>query len=447
MKKKSGIICLILLLLIAPAAWAATTDSTGTTSSTSSTSSSTSSTSSTDASSLVYVSNVTMDPAEFFPYEEGTIVVTLANSGTTAVGLSDPEILSDKINVVNRDSWSTMTYIGPGATMSYSFRITAEPPDGTYFPLFTIGTKDGGSVHFPLVIKVNSKEITAAVAEQPDAFSKSVGEPVNLSIVNARSGEIKNILVTSSGAGVTVNPSQKYISSLNGESSVEVPFEVTASSETNVTFHISYQNGDTDHAFDVVLPISFGDDKTVAVCTVNNVALTTSGSSYDITGDLTNTGITSAQGLVVTVGSPATGTGTYPEYAIGTLASGDSGSFEVTFTSADLSAVPLVLRWKDSDGDDYSTTKILDLKSASGTGSPATTGVSGSTSTASSGMPQGGPGAMGAGGPPGSTTSLFSSKGSGISSFYPVIAGGLIVIVGIVLWKKRKWLSAKLKKQ
>ena len=239
MKKKSALFCIFLLLLAIPAAFAAT-DSTSSTSSTSSTTSGTSSssTTSTDASSLVYVSNVTMDPAEFFPYEEGTIIVTLTNSGTTAVGLSDPEILSDKINVVNRDSWNTMTYIGPGATMTYSFQVTAEPPDGTYFPLFTIGTKDGGSVHYPLVVKVNSKEVTAAIAEQPDAFSRSAAEAVNLSIVNTRGGEIKNILVTPLGAGVSVSPSQKYISSLKGESSVEVPFEVTAGSETTVTFHI-----------------------------------------------------------------------------------------------------------------------------------------------------------------------------------------------------------------
>ena len=58
----------------------------------------------------------------------------------------------------------------------------------------------------------------------------------------------------------------------------------------------------------------------------------------------------------------------------------------------------------------------------------------------------GGPGGD-MGGPGGSTTSLFSSKGNGISSFYPVIAGGIILVVGLVLWKKRKWLSAKLKKQ
>jgi hypothetical protein len=54
------------------------------------------------------------------------------------------------------------------------------------------------------------------------------------------------------------------------------------------------------------------------------------------------------------------------------------------------------------------------------------------------------------GGPGGesSSTSLFTSgKGGGISSFYPVIAAGIILIVGIVLWKKRKWISLKLKKQ
>jgi hypothetical protein len=46
-----------------------------------------------------------------------------------------------------------------------------------------------------------------------------------------------------------------------------------------------------------------------------------------------------------------------------------------------------------------------------------------------------------------STTSLFGgSSGNGISAFYPVIAGGIIIVVGIVVWTKRKWISAKLKK-
>ena len=198
------------------------------------------------------------------------------------------------------------------------------------------------------------------------------------------------------------------------------------------------------HTTNVTIPVIVGNDKTAAVPVVNNVALTSKGLYYDLTGDITNAGVTDAKGLVVTVGSPAQGTETYPEYAIGALAADDSGSFEVTFTATDVSAVPLVIRWKGSDGGDYSITKTLDLTSTSGTAgntsSPEASGVP-------AGMPAGGPG--GIGGPGGSrTTSLFSGSNSGgLSSFYPVIAAGVLVVIGIVLYTKRKWLVLKLKKQ
>ncbi|MCX6689318.1 MAG: hypothetical protein NTZ39_06480, partial [Methanoregula sp.] len=198
------------------------------------------------------------------------------------------------------------------------------------------------------------------------------------------------------------------------------------------------------------LPITFGNDKTAAVPVVNNVALTSKGSYYEITGDVTNTGITDAKGLLVTVDSPATGTGTYPQYAIGSLAADDSGSFDLTFTCRDLSSVPLVMKWKDANGNDLSTTKVLDLSSTSGSGTTGTAsssaGTKTGTTTGSSATGTGEPSGMGG---PGGSTSLFgiSSNGGGISSFYPVIAGGIILVVGIVLWKKRKWLSLKLKKQ
>ncbi|MGA2162606.1 MAG: hypothetical protein ABSG28_10505, partial [Methanoregula sp.] len=179
------------------------------------------------------------------------------------------------------------------------------------------------------------------------------------------------------------------------------------------------------------------------------------GSNYDITGDITNAGITDAYGVIVNVGSPATGTGTYPVYAIGSIAADDSGSFELTFTSSDLSAVPVIISWKDASGNDYSTTKTLNLNSLSGTGSSTASSSSKTTSSSASSMSgpggmSGGPGGMsgGPGGSSSSSTSLFtSSNGGGISSFYPVIAGAIILIIGIILWTKRKWISHKLKKQ
>ena len=450
MKKIVGIFsCIMLVLMLATALVAADDSTSSTTSSTSSSSSasSTSSVTSTSGVSVVTVTNITTDPEVFFPYEKGSITVTLTNSGDTAVGLSGEDLLSEKIHYTGEDTWKTMNYIGAGSTMTYTFPVTVDASDGTYYGLFTVSTKDGGSIHYPVKVKVDSREIKTIIEDKPDYFSESNAGCVNVTVINLRDGAIKNILITPEGSGFTTSPAQKYVSLLAAQGSVTIPFEITPSMATNVTFNVSYQNGDTTLASDVVLPITLDLDKTAASPVVNNVALVSKGTYYDLTGDITNAGITDAKGLVVSLGSPATGTGTYPEYAIGSIASDDSGSFELTFTSTDLTSVPLVIHWKDSDGNDYHIIKNLNLNSVSGSGATSTS----STTSGSSGI-SGGPSGMSGpggdmGGPGGSTTSLFSSKGNGISSFYPVIAGGIILVVGLVLWKKRKWLSAKLKKQ
>lgn len=438
MKKRGIIAGIILLLVFVSTAYAATDSSSG------------SGVSATDAAALVYVTNVTLDPEVFYPEETGTVTITLKNAGTTSVGLKDPEIICEKIHVVKKDTWNTMTYIGAGATLSYTFQINVDPPDGNHFALFTVATKDAGSIHSPFVVKVDSKDLSVTPAGKLDAFTQSTEEVVNISIVNPREGAIKNILIVPSGDHATINPPQEYISSLDGQSETEVPFTVVADQETNLTFAISYQNGDTTHTSYVYYPVKFSEDKEEAVPIVNNVVLTSKGTYYELTGDITNTGITDAKGLVVSVGSPAKGTGTYPEYAIGSMAADDSGSFDVTFSASDLSAVPLVITWKSSAGDTYSQTKILDLTSSSGSGTAGSSvlGSQGQSQSASSGMGAGGPPEMGGmGGPGGSGGNLFSAKGNGISSFYPVIAAGIIIVAGIVMWKKRRWISSKIKKQ
>jgi len=444
MKKLSALFSIIFLLLLAATASAATL--TATSDSTANTAQ--------EAASLVYVSSVKIDPEVFYPYEQGTITVTLTNSGTSSVGLSNPDILSEKIHIMNKDSWNTMSFIGPGSTMTYSFLVKADPPDGTYFPLFTVGAQNAGSIHYPLTIKVDSADIQASVSQKPDTFALSTKDTVNVSIINPRGAAIKNIIITPSGQGIEISPSQKYVSTLNGQSSVEIPFSVTPNQDSTLTFHITYQNGDNDHSTDVVLPIILGENKKAALPVVNNVELATSGSSYTLTGDVNNAGLTDAKSMIVTVGAPAKAVEPYAQYAIGSLAADDFSSFEITFTATDLSSVPLVISWKDKDGNSFFTKKILNLRTNAGSGStgtasgssgsssgsvtPATTGSSSSrTSGGFSGGPPGGGSIFGFGG----------SRGGGFSSFYPVIAAGIIIIVGIVLWMKRKWIAAKLKKR
>ena len=444
MKKLSALFSILFLLLLAASASAATL--TATSDSTANTAQ--------DAASLVYVSSVKIDPEVFYPYEQGTITVTLMNTGTSSVGLSNPDILSEKIHIMNKDSWNTMSFIGPGSTMAYSFLVKADPPDGTYFPLFTVGAQNAGSIHYPLTIKVDSTDIQASVSQKPDTFALSTKDTVNLSIINPRGAAIKNIIITPTGQGIEVSPTQKYVSTLNGQSSVEIPFSVTPDQDTTLTYHITYQNGDNDHSTNVVLPITLGENKKAALPVVNNVELASSGSAYSLTGDVNNAGLTDAKSMIVTVGAPAKAVEPYAQYAIGSLAADDFSSFEITFTATDLSSVPLVITWKDKDGNSFSITKNLNLRTNAGSGSTGTvSGSSGSSSasvnTATAGSSSTRSNSGFSGGPPGGG-SLFGfggSRGGGISSFYPVIAAGIIIILGIVLWMKRKWIAAKLKKR
>jgi len=415
-------------------------------------------------SSYVYVSNVSITPNTFYPYEKGTVSITLTNNGNSSVGVTHPNLLAstDDVSIVNEDKWKTLTYIGSGNSITYTFEVQVNGLDGKYFALFTVETKDDidENLHYPLTIDVDSEDLHAAISRKPETFTIDSEESVNLSLVNPRDGEIKSVFITTSDSGSDINPSMTFVSSIPANSIVEVPFAITAHQATNITFDVNYQNGEVKRQVSVVLPVRTGNGKDAAVPTINNLALTSQGQSCDLTGDITNTGVSDANGVVVTTGSPAKGTGTYPEYAVGSLASDDSSSFEVTFTSTDLTSVPLIIRWKDAYGTDYSVTKTLDLTSYSGTGGMPSNSTGTGSSTRNTGsassMMQGGPGGMSGGpggmsGPGGSSSSsvlssITNAKG-GLSSFYPVIAMFVLIIAGGVAYSKRKWIQAKVHRQ
>ena len=400
----------------------------------------------------VHVMSVELDPGVFYPYETGTITVIVTNSGNQSATLSSATIIDNNFHLVNEHAYDTQIVLGPGDQMTYTFVVTADATDGTYFPLFTIAFKDSGILNYPVKVEIDSTDIRADIVKKPDNFSLSKKDTIDLSMINPRNNDIKNILIVPDGSGFDISPSRSFISSLPSGSSTDVQFSITPSRETMITFHITYQNGDNRHTSDVVLHLNIGENKLAAKPIVNNVALTRSGAYYSITGDVNNAGLTDAKSMVVTIGAPAHAVEPYSDYAIGSLASDDFSSFEVTFTASDLSLVPLVISWKDNDGNSFSVTKNLDLRTSSGSAgtsgsASANTGSSGSSGTATT--TSGSFAGRNGGGPPGggSIFNFGGSRGGGISSFYPVIAAGILLIAGIVLWKKRKWIAAKVKKR
>ncbi len=396
-----------------------------------------------------HVTSVLVDPPVFFPYETGTITVTLTNSGNQTVTLSGPDMLESHFAVINKASYNTNVRLGPGSVMPYSFQVKASGEEGTYFPVFTVSTVEAGSISYPFKLEVDSKELGAAIVDRPDNFVAGKKDNINLSLINSRNGAITDITVTPTGNASTVSPRQKFIAALPGGSSQLVSFQVTPDQASDLTFHITYHNGNNDHAVDVVLPLNIGEDKLAAVPVVNNIVLASSGSAYTLTGDVNNAGITDAKSMVLTLLSPAKPVEPYAEYAIGSLASDDFSSFTLTFMATDLTEVPLQVKWKDADGNSYSTIKNLDLRYSSGTGSSSTRSGSSSGSSSSTRSSTASTANSGGGGPPGggSIFGFGGSRSGGISSFYPVIALGIAIVVGIVLWIKRKWIAAKLKKR
>ena len=198
--------------------------------------------------------------------------------------------------------------------------------------------------------------------------------------MNPRNGPVKNIMITPIVTGVDVIPTQKFISSLDAGASQDVTFQITPHQVADLTFHVTYDNGDNEHTTDVVLPLNIGVNKLAAVPVINNVALTTVGTGYQLTGDVTNAGVTDASGMVVTVAAPAHPIEPYSNYAIGSLASDDFSSFTLTFTADDLSAIPVTVQWKDANGNIFSSVTTLNLA----TGSSSTGSRSGSSSTGNS---------------------------------------------------------------
>ncbi len=439
LKLAGALLCLLLLMS------ATVSGATGSAVAATTTSPLTSTSNSQDATSLVYVSGVDYDPQVFFPYETGTVTVHLTNTGSGSVGLSHPDLLGSSVHLLNSEAYDQLSYIGPGATLTYTFQIKADPPEGYSYPLFTIGTKDSQSVHFPIQIQVESTPVRTSISNKPDSFSIEKTDLVNVSITNPRDGAINNVLIVPQGAGFDATPSEAFLPTVAAGSSVVVPFSITPHKQGDVTFHVTYRNGKNPHSSDVVLPFNIGADKTAASPVINNIALSTTGNSYQITGDVSNAGITDAKSMVLTVASPARPVEPYASYAVGSLASDDFSSFQLTFSSSDLSSVPVVVQWKDAEGNPFSTTSNLDLRSLSSAGASTRTGSAGSTAGSGATGVAGG-GVQRGGGP--QTVSIFGGRGGGgLSSFYPLIIGGIVVVIAVVLFVKRKWIIARIRKQ
>ena len=194
---------------------------------------------------------------------------------------------------------------------------------------------------------------------------QGVKETICVQISNSRDNDVKNVIFEATGNDVTLTPSKTYIGYLAAGTSTLVNFTVTPNSPTSLFMNVDYDNGDNSHSINTTLPIQFTTDKMQADPVISNIVTALNNKTYDVTGDITNAGLSNANGVTVTSLSPAVPQEPDRNYVIGTLKPDDFGSFEVTFTApAGISSIPLQLSYKDSNGNIITSVQNIDLSQA-----------------------------------------------------------------------------------
>jgi len=318
--------------------------------------------------------------------------------------------------------------LGSRNSLQFTFMIDADVEDGTYFPIFYVDVTGAGSLRYPVPVRVDDTDIMVSVVDAPSTFYPGSKEEITLAIGNSRENEITSVTVTPKGQGIRTTQSSIFVGTLQPDEKKDVTFEITASSATDLVFDVSWRNGPNEHHTQLTLPVVMGERRVAAELVVNSVEVTEGASATTIKGDVTNAGLKDAKSVTVTTGAPAKAVDPNPVYVIGALEPDDFSSFEVTCIAQGGSSVPLIIEYRDDEGDSYQNTVDISLRNAAPAASGSGTSGSGQT------FPAGGPGGQGNNRRPGG----FFSFGSGISRV-PFLEIGVIIIgfvAVLVAWRK-----------
>ncbi|MGA9622800.1 MAG: LPXTG cell wall anchor domain-containing protein [Methanoregula sp.] len=313
----------------------------------------------------VYLSNYTLDPAVLFTGDTATATFYVTNGNANqSVMVNHATFGDDDIHLIS-GTYDTNVNIGPLQTQSFVFSIKTDKSASTYYPSFSLNFVAGNGMYSKTPVKVDNTPLVMTIANQPDSFNQGVKATISVQISNPRDNDVKNVIFDVTGNDATLTPSKTYIGYLPAGTSTLVNFTVTPDSPTSLSMQVDYGNGDNDHTINTTLPILFTTDKVQADPVMSNIVIAFNNGTYDLTGDLTNAGLSNANGVTVTSLSPAVPQEPDVNYVIGALKPDDFGSFELTFTVPEgTTSVPLQQSFRDSNGNIITSVQNIDLTKA-----------------------------------------------------------------------------------
>lgn len=372
------------------------------------------------------VKSVEINPQVLMQDDIGIITVTVANTGTESISIRGAELSGKEFTTLNYQMYAATTTIGKGNSMDFTFTIRADPPEGVYYLRFylDLGTESFRSY---IPVRVENTPVKVAVLDRPDEFSSGVKEKITILVGNPRDNALNGVTIAPSGDGFLSTQTAVFIGDLGPGQLREVTFDVSPQREGTLQFTVNYRNGINQHSANVTVPVTFGTNKLAARPMINNIEIASTGTAWTLSADVTNAGLSDACAIIVTTGDPAVPTDPYPVYIVGTLEPDDFASFDLNFRVAPgTEAVPVIVRYKDANGNDFSQTYTVNLRNAA-TNSTGT-GRSGGT------LPQGTADGFAQGRTPG----LFGGFGSGLGKI-PLLEIALAIVAAallVIAWQK-----------
>jgi len=303
----------------------------------------------------VFVSSTVFDPAVFFTGDKGTATYVVTTSNTNTSVMLNHGTFSDKNFRLISGTYDYSNTLGPLQTRPFAFSILADAPEGDYYPTFSLSFFDSNLYHKTL-LQIDNTPLELTLIDKPDAFSQGKKKTIYMQVANPRKNNVRNVILEVSGAGITANPSRTFVGDLASGAKIPVNFSVTPDHETTLALLLTYNNGNNPHEVSMKIPITFGTDKKQADPVMSNVQVSTIGSTYHVTGDVTNAGLETANAVMVTALSPAVPEDPYKTYVVQALKPDDFGSFEITFgTEGSVTSVPVQISFKDNDGNIYTS--------------------------------------------------------------------------------------------
>jgi hypothetical protein len=299
-----------------------------------------------------------LDPQTLLPGDQAELTITLTNTeptstktntdyqnslpidqtvDTIAATLNNVWISADgdgSYSIRSSENYEDIGALSPGSSITISFPITAHEniSSGLYNPLINVDVDYHQDVQFPIPVRISSFSATLLPKDVPKKISSSGSTSITLTAVNNREAPVEDVTVTADvNQSISVSPSSMYIGTLESESSQDISCSLHPSSlgEQEISFTISYRNGENTHTKTIDIPIEVIETHDVSPVLYNMPDAIPQDSSERVTLEIYNAKSDTITGVTVI---PVTDFATSPsEYFIGSMDSDDvfSASFDV----------------------------------------------------------------------------------------------------------------------